>query len=569
MTSWKWSTLSPYVGRFVWLVMAIAGWVLAYGVLWRHGLYTDDYILHTDRIAILLAKVADFPPVGLATTHFTFLIGEFGGRLLAAAATIGSAVLAGTLLYRVLGSRLALVTVILIASVPIVAYEVPLWLSAIRYGIGTCLALVGLHLYYTYSHAQNPPRWEPVVVTVCLALAVLSAEQTVFFVLFLPIFTLVGNRKLSNVQRSRRFSVVTGMIITVVTLLVFGIAIDIVTTMPPPAAGFAAVPELYTSLWQHTISPMQRQIDTTTFDLARDAIFMNGFASFLVTVALSAWVAGLIIGTRQPEDNGRPRVALWLYIAMLTAPILLAMVTVILPGIFVTWQTALAPHLIYVPFIGLVLAIGVGVAWIDNTVPIPALPRVIVGVAGLWFIYSSVIMIGRAQLYVLRFEHDQEQLQGIEDSIPITPLPDDVFYMASFRSYEDFLGNEDPVGAGVLGIFETRWVQQRMLAETLGTDRVRVAAGDSQERPLQVTLPQDATAPFEEVLLFEERVPIEDLIFFQYRPNGRAFVFARVCLLDGSGNSQTVELPLGQQLIENGAPNGDTMMPWRCNTNSG
>jgi hypothetical protein len=567
---------SAVLGRWGWLMPLIVCLLLGYLAVWERGPYRDDYLERQqvvdsrtgqwrslwsiERYPFFPVRVLRFLVTG--TLQAMQPTQELLVRAIVAASSDVSALLLGWLVYRVLESRLAAVTATWLFALPFMASEAVLWLSAVGYVFGTVLVLLFLHAAWcALKRPTGAQRWMGIG-TLAFAASLLFFEVFVTAAAFIVFFGLVLAAHQPNgftwqpLRRALLFTLWPLGAIVVLYVLVFRGNRMAATrgSLETFAAGLSTVAQRVDDYFRNflylTVGPSRGLPDAReVFEIGVLTLLGSWWMAALAAVA----VLTLALSLQSWRDEPRKR-----------PPPVRHSIAVI--GFGMTWwvSTLLIPllplqsnfgdsRLVYFPLAGLVVALSalgtVAVRLLGGCVR----ERLVLGLAGVALLFSTVCMLGYSQAYAARSRLDRQQLSALLRAIPSESLPTGSLLLSLDRD-ERIFATDYGVAQLLTGVLEMPpWSANPAVQEAYGRPDLHVIASDRALR-----LERDATpeAALDRVRIEGVEVPLARAVPFSYR-DGEVALIERVTVEESSGTEYTLEFPLVQRLRREGRPTLD------------
>ena len=555
------------LARWAWLLPGLACLALAYLVVWRRGLYLDDYANRAYAIHVLKAR---WWPVGLlpsyaralsalASPRFVLLVSthELLARALGAFAVGANALLLGWLIYRVLGSRLAAVAGGWLFLVPIYAHEAALWGTAISYVLAGLFSLLFLHA--AWSALVRPRRagvWA-VPAGAAFVASLLCVESNLAAAgLLVP---------LGLVAALRQPSVGSWPLRRAATLL----------------AGLSAVAgACYLLLYRGTAALVLRGgLDLSPGALlARSRFFLASYGQTVAsgrllgqaltlgaaTVRASPWAKALLAGAAAAltlaalawPDRGRDEAVQRRAAVVAVAGSLAVLPAVLLfPGILVAGQWP-APRLLYFPGALASLTVGALLALAAGAVRLQW-ERALVAVAGLVLLVGSVAMLGLARTYSERSQLDRQQIASVVEALPAQHLPEGTTLLFLDRG-ETPLPRYDALNALLVGALERPWSAMAARRPAYGRADLQVCTY-KRWATVRFRYIQDAGGAGGRLQVLSadspdsvDALPVERTVPVTLQA-GQAVAVESLAIQNADGSQQVVVFPLAQGLRQHGA----------------
>ena len=549
--------------RHGWLLVLVPALLLAYLLVWRRGLYADDYAVRTwvvDPATGVLRSLLDparhpfFPlrPLAIELDNVLatlLLVNEAALRAVVALAVGVNALLVAALARRLTGSRLAAVVSGWLFAVPLFAFEAVLWtVGNAHYVLPTMLALLSLHAYCRAVEGLAFRKWTALA-TLTFAMAVASIEQfaaVAFLVPFLP-----GGRpdEPRRARVRRRLAVVAPAVL--VSLALFGLyaAGNRLTAArggldASPLHVVGRLPGYAGRLWLLTFSPdwglrLAREAwarGTAAVAGSWAALGLVGLALAGLIVLVAAWRADAAGAERSDRAVAR----------VLVLGVLWSVSAYLFPSILIRAQAS-PSRLLYFPMAGASLALGAA-ARLATRGRRGAERAALAACAGL-AVGSAVCMLGYASAYAERWRLDLRQLAAFRRAVPPPALPPGV-WLVPVATDERLFGREDATSRLLSGVFETSWSTTAAIGLEYRRTDVHAVAG-SRWSPARFALGGGRGGS--ELRVQEVVVPLDRTLVFTYRDSA-ALPIESLRLEAAGGDVRTVPLPVGRALRAAGVP---------------
>lgn len=404
--------------------------ILAYLLIWQRGLYSDDYNLST---TISATAHGGYRPLGfLLTSTAAYLVAqglEWLPRLIQALLVGGNALLLGAWVYRLTRQALPAVVVAWLALMPIFAIQGVLWTASMSYLAAGLCALLGLHVAVRYVDGKTPlfSFWSAATI-IAFMLATLFYEGVIALVAL--IWLLAWSHRQRGWRVLLRPALMTGL------LAAFGLFLLRVVYVDNPYATARGDLDLnplamlqrivnvhLPALYELTIAPYRlRYYADESFAIGQSVILQHiaGIGMVLAAIVLLGWLSwrALSIARTSPEQPSNPGFIIAIGVTWL-------LVTTFFPVALID-QQVLFPRMLYIPSLGLAIAIG------GLLMPLLRqrwLAPVLMLITGLIVLYQSVIVVGYAHTFALRYQLDRRQISQFALQYPVGSIPKDTYLL--------------------------------------------------------------------------------------------------------------------------------------------
>lgn len=511
-----------------WLITAISCLILGYLLIWQRGLYLDDYSISlqfqsftfSNFINLYLLNVRGFNNVILVLIAF-LPTHEFWLRLFYAAISGSSALLLGSLVYRLLQSKLAGIITGWLYLMPFFAQETSLWATANGYIVATNFLLISLHAFLNVVIQQRFFSYWFMIGIISFMLTLLIVEQHFLIMGFLPIMAgIITNQYTGKAVRQSLFILIGLVAITGILYISIyhnsglvqsrGGLIDINFS-----SLFTRTQQYFNGLhWLLFAKDMGLALTTEAFTLGYAIILQSCFglalfiiASITLTLTVNTWQTA-------PQEyavtykNG--------YV-VLAIGITWFIATFLFPAILVKNQ-GLAPRIIYLPLAGSNIAIAT-IAWLSakRLQHLIWYPRLLLGGIGTILLLSTVTMLGYAQVYLARSQLDQHQLTTLLKTLPSQYVPPGSYIIPYNKLIDSHMFDKyHTLNKILLGVLDAPWSAAAALKMLYQRDNIQsIVANRWTKIQFNYTCGQQ---PASNILNVQNQdVPIDKIIMFSYQ----------------------------------------------------
>jgi hypothetical protein len=564
------------LARWLWLVVVVCALGLGYLMVWKRGLFSDDY--NHWRMAIdwmtgcirpLLSRdrLPTYPTRILTCIVCTTLSGmvpsqELLARVSEALMAGVNALLLGWLAYRIWRSRLAAIVSGALLLMPILAQEPVLWISAAGYLFAACFALLFVHA--CLSAMQQPARWWLWVALSVLAFAAMlqSLEADLLAAGLVPLLALV----VASREVRPRYGVALGRS---VLMLVGPAAVGAIfyltcyrgTWVMDMRGGLDLSPA---GLWARSVFFVQRTLWMTVAfrggqQYAKDALSLGletlrtSWIWLAVAALFGLSALGAVLTWRRDPSPSRDR--LWLVLVVFL-PIngVLLLASLLFPSVLTAGQWP-AYRLFYFPVVLGSLFVGTLAYVVVRLLRRFWVEKLIVALVTVILFASSLCMAGYARVYAARYERDQRQLQTLVANAPAQYLPPQA-YLVLYNTEEPLIPGRASLDGYLRGAWEGSWSSgpsirpayrrpdlQVIDSHRWGSMSFQYVAGTSdREAKLLVrgAAIQDGT-----------QTPVAKTLLITCR-NTMAVAVRELTLVSADGTKQVIQFPLAQELDRHG-----------------
>jgi len=559
------------LGRYGWLLTGLVCLILGYMLVWQRGLYVDDYT-HKSRVSELLSGgwnsiwgIVEFPsprPLGLAVDRvFAALLPahEFPVRAAAAFLVGVNALLLGSLVYRVLRSRLAAVVAGWLFLMPVYAQEALLWASSVAYVFAGGLTLLFLHATWLMLARREPKRFPMLLAAASFGAALLFSEAFVCGLGLVPALALTAAFQR---QRGERLDLGRQCVYALVCPLASAGLIYLALyrrSQSTLITGRGGLDPALLGIIQRSVDWVQRLVWMTAPSSWGQGVVSDALG-IGVSVLASSWIAAVLAGAaavllvltvlswqEAPGEYGPPyRVGL----LMLLAGAAVFVATLLFPGVLVRGQM-LEYRLLYFPSAAASIAAGTLFWMLAKRVPRPVAGRVLLAAAGGLMILTTVTVLGFARSYAARYELDQRQVSAIVRALPAGNLPQDAV-IVPFDNDEQLFPGRDYISRLLVGVFETPWSASAVLQAAYSRADFRVITAN-RWTGMHFGYEEGSDHLSGRLTIQGQVVPIDRTVLVTYRA-GSAFPVESLTVQAADGSQHTVRFPIAIALRMLGVP---------------
>ncbi|NDJ60889.1 MAG: glycosyltransferase family 39 protein [Chloroflexi bacterium] len=553
-----------------WLIVGLLSLSVGYMIVWQRGMHFDDYWLQGAPISFteLMFSGSRFL-FSFTSTALLDLVpqNEFLLRLLLTANIGLNAWLLGWFVARLLKSRLAGVIGGWLYLMPIFAAEALLFSGAATgYVPMVTFGLLTLHCFHrSLTQPAQTRRWLLIGVVMFTA-AFNFIEQVAGIVVLLPLITLIAAQDSAlNRRRLARLTAITlvsfGVILLAHYLLFYRGNTDINQMrggldLNPVGVINRAVNSYFAPLAFTTIAPEYGLLvvrDSLALGLETLRASLSALAQMVLAGLLLLWT--IIMWRRDAHTDHPPRRVGWIVLGM---GLIWFGFLLVFPGALFDGQ-AVTSRLLYLPLAGLALGTA-AIAWlIVRSVRVPLLERLLIALAGLVLILSTIAMLGFTRAYQARSALDQQQATAFLGAVPGDALPADT-YIVPYNLDERVLREHDFLNRLQVGLFENTSAALGTLIPAYDRSDFVVVVSDRWVGGTRF----DCTTPAEldggNLCLIGTThrfrgnvyVPINQMLLFTYREQ-TLFIIGGLRLAIGE-DIYAADLPLAQIFRERGVP---------------
>jgi hypothetical protein len=552
----------------VWIAFASVCLIIAYLLIWQRGYYMDDYLLRNlvvDPVTSARAPVTSwafpfFPVRSLSRIVFYVSLlnipeHEFYVRTFTAVMQAFNALLLGLIINRSLRSKLAAVVGGGFFLFPVFAAEAVLWATVAVYVYSTTFAL--LFIFYLQSALATSKHLIRVSIfgAVAFAVSLLIQEPNVPVYGVVVMFGAVALTEIQPAERGRTLKrILVYMIPATIVLLLFALAYKYSDFVSSRGGVDFNLPDwlarvetyLYKFAWLTASSHWGLLLLQGSFARGINTLLSSGKGILLLGLAVVLLVLTILSwAPDQPLVRPRYRTGVMLFITGLTW----MFVTMLVPG-SLGKQQILEYRLLYFPTAGAAVAVS-ALFWMVSTVlrSHKNWDKVLIGVAGLAVLLSSITMLGYAKLFAQRSNDDRRHIAAVVNTIPSTYLPP----YTNIVPY-NFDRGLSPGRRFLSGVFESNWsamaalhaAYHRLDLNAIVTTRWadwRFALDGNDSLRIQI---QDFS------------VPIAKTLIVAYE-NGRALPIKSLSIVMTDGSTSVVTFPIAENLARDGVPVMETL----------
>ncbi len=522
--------------------------VLTYFVVWQRGLYSDDYLLSTIPISPLYqAGERVFGIVIIAALSKLLLVSEFAARLIQTAVTCADALLTAYLVFRLLRSQLAALVAGLIVLIPLFGSEGVLWICTTHYGVAMLFGLGSLHAFYSALTRPRSVGRMGGIALIAYVSAVLCIEGVAGLLVVHVCLALIVIASLPSARwAALRKSVMLIGLMALGALLIYlllyrgnSIALQRGTLNLDPAwvadqFRTTHLPMLY----ELTIDPQANGgLLVDSFGLGQSLIRSGIYPLLLGLTCLSLALA--VVKWRY--DRPAYSASIWKGVGVLACGIVWLLVCTLFPTILLDKQW-FASRLLYFPTFGLGVALA-AVSWLLlKLIPFAVVGKLILLAAGAFAIVSAIIFVGIEQIYLARYQLDQQQVDRFVANFP--PIPEvetATIYPITFTAADT---SGVPFKIAETGLFDYYLALNAWVSYYGHYDRVNFVYLNPyhlNQTFRAIRDPQTGEVTMLRLPPFGD-LPVGNALPIVYR-NGDMFAILQMPLLDLDGNAVTVFFP--------------------------
>lgn len=537
------------------------------------GLHVDDYSFKRRALDLVTGKwqpqliVEDLHFRPLANTIIANLAvaipdAELPLRMLWALIHLANAALVGLLIYRVLGSHLAVALSALIFLVPVPATESLLWHTGAG---GSSLAatqfLLAIHALLTAI--QREKRWiAPFFIgIVCLIMVLATYEQDAIGVVMLPLFSIVALWEEEKSRRKRgllRACLLTGVALSIALFYWFIIlsrawTFDLRGGLDLNVSNILArrIPEIFGRVkWltfgEWGLGGMWNQafllgIDQV-FDDPRGPLVLGALILMLIGLVASSTEA--MLGHQTGLSDNRRLACLFLIGISLS-------IMGFFPAIVIRNQI-IESRMMYFPWIGFTVAVTAFLEYV-----IRGLTRrmwwpgqVVMLTVGFVYLMGVVTFAGFAHVYRLRAEHDQRQISALLEAVHGFPLGQKIVLLPirlDERSVRVSTSGVNLLDKYLLGVFETPWSAADAMRMEQKHPEIEAISSNRWEQMSFTRVHRSPSGHVESIVVNERLVATNVLLPFTYEDE-KAVLLDPLVFVTPSGVEISGHLPLVERV---------------------
>jgi len=461
--------------RYGWLIFAVVALMIGYLIVWQRGMYYDDYWY----------RIGPIDPLSQIRTGAR-LLGSLSGtillklmpdnelllRVILAALVAVNAALLGWLIERLIGSRLAAVSVGLLYLFPVYGSEAALFsTAAAQYLPMGISALLTTHAIVTAFRCQGRAWLWLTLSVIGLAATFNFVEQGAALVFVIPFLALIT--AVQHPEIPRRTLILRMMVI----IFASGIAL----------AGFYVV--FYTNNEGVTMMRGSIDLDLAAILQRADQAYFQVFLyfSFLTSSGQNIFQSLIAFSLALPLVYGAVIVLLvsagfmvigWTHRSLTGDRTRVAAGLMALTGLIWFWATLLFPsvlaesaalswRLAYLPTAGLLLMLAGLIALIQSVFRYQWIDRLILTITSMIVIVLIVTMIGLERVYQARNALDNRQFETLVDAVPPALMRNDAALVP--LTIDESMVPDYPVLNDLrVGLFDTTVTAINKLRETYG-----------------------------------------------------------------------------------------------------
>jgi hypothetical protein len=420
-----------YVGALPWAIPPISCAALAYLLVWRRGQYLDDYWVYRYPIHLSLEARG----LGAVVNELLARLlhsNEALGRVVSAATMATNSLLLGWLIKRLSGSWPAGLAAGWLLISPVWAFEGALWAAAFSYLFSTIFLL--LHLNAAWGVISGKSRARRMLAlgaaSLTLAAAVWMLEVPAVAALTAPPFWMLvaWRRQILPLRAVIR----RGFVMICSTLIIVAGFVSLYTRAGNGSGHSTANVDTH-DLVARSIGYLQRADWLTISPAWGRSVFKSALVDGWHTAASSASgqllmglvLASLLAAAAVLRNRRAPKIRLDIALILVAWGLSMATLTMLLPAVLIT-NVQVEYRLLYIPGIGLCVAVGVALSLIATRAFGRAAIVVLVMVVGMAMVTASVAMVGAADAYAGRGQLDAAEAAAFRRALPMGQLPAEV-----------------------------------------------------------------------------------------------------------------------------------------------
>jgi len=556
------------VNQYAWVAVLLLCTWLAYGVLWQRGYYLDDYYFSQISLQEMLNDASEFRPLAHILIYGIFRFDEPIARVVTALLTLWLAFTAGRFAYRLTTSHVAMVFSVGMIAFPVFSTETTLWWSLIGYIVGPLWMVYALHLYLDVVTSPHQRIAKTIGAVVLFVLAFLSAEQTINTLILLPILTLIGLRQSQSPtpRAAVGYMFATGIITVLICAAIAATLYLFSSNSYVNLRGGSTEMDMGVLLqragsWLKTarnvsIGRYGRAGLSLGIIMSRNILTNNGLTLNLLIAAGVTAVGASALYSR--EKTSLPYG--WGTWALLLLSLAVTCVSsLVIPAILVAGQ-GMAFRILFAPMFFVVWFFAALLAVIDHRLPL--MKPVVMGLSLLAMIVASVILLGHADVFRRAHDLDQKQLVALEQYMPPEILPDKKFLMGPHALYANVIDFPHPWQRGrFYTVLQRRWASMPAVWQIYHTDMLNM----SHEILNNSQIRAEPWTNGYRLFILGSTFPVHShrLVIFSYDTYNESnviYIYEAITLPTEDGGTQTIPLPLGTSLVEQGALSGGTLV---------
>jgi len=584
-------SISRFFMVYGWLIIGLACLLLAYLLVWQRGFYIDDWHIG---LGARDHQTLEWLPINFerrerVLTHafIPYLIAlmwtdEFLVRSLIASGVGVNAFLLGWLVYRMVHSRLPAIVTGWLFLVPVYT-DIPLWAGAAAGLFTNGLTLLMLHAIWS-ALAVDSPRYIWFLIGGLMLVTLMWSEYTVGIISVIPIMGVLYLTQRPEVKwRMVAYRTTLAFIAPTIVVVLYTL---LVITRSPLAEQRGGITTDMTLIVQRTyewsrllywfiFDPTGRShFVALSYAIGLDHVLSSRFGIILL-LSISVILVLTVVSWR--IDHQFSKVSEILLVLALGIVWFLTLSYV--PYVFVSRQV-FEVRFLYFSLPGASIAMGALAALTVSLIRLRRMQQMLLAGCGALLIILSVCMVGYAQVYKARYEHDMDMIKTLARLVPSEALNERPQFIPQFipvsldyslsgkeRLLTELIASaleyEYIARAGLLTVYPDRLTRHpRFLIQIEYIPAPRWNPAVFSERiisdfPKYYCFVGTKT----DVNLFVQGCPIESnrAIVFTHH-NGELVLVRTLTLQRSDGTTRIVELPFVSRLVARGSTAIETLV---------
>jgi hypothetical protein len=586
-------SISRFFMVYGWLIIGLACLLLAYLLVWQRGFYIDDWHIGLrardhQTLEWLPINLSDRERRERVLTHafIPYLIAlmwtdEFLVRSLIASGVGVNAFLLGWLVYRMVHSRLPAIVTGWLFLVPVYT-DIPLWASAAAGLFTNGLTLLMLHAIWS-ALAVDSPRYIWFLIGGLMLVTLMWGEPTVGIISVIPIMGVLYLTQRPEVKwRMVAYRTTLAFIAPTIVVVLYTLLLLITRSPLVEKRGITTDMTLIVQrtyewsrlLYRFIFDPTGRShFVALSYAIGLDHVLSSRFGIILL-LSISVILVLTVVSWR--IDHQFSKVSEILLVLALGIVWFLTLSYV--PYVFVPRQV-FEVRFLYFSLPGASIATGALAALTVSLIRLRRMQQMLLAGCGALLIILSVCMVGYAQVYKARYEHDMDMIKTLARLVPSEALNERPQFIPQFipvsldyslsgkeRLLTELIASaleyEYIARAGLLTVYPDRLTRHpdhiRIQIEYIPAPRWNPAV--FSERIIS-DFPDYCFGTKTDVNLFVQGCPIESnrAIVFTHH-NGELVLVRTLTLQRSDGTTRIVELPLVSRLAARGSTVIETLV---------
>jgi len=586
-------SISRFFMVYGWLIIGLACLLLAYLLVWQRGFYIDDWHIGLrardhQTLEWLPINLSDRERRERVLTHafIPYLIAlmwtdEFLVRSLIASGVGVNAFLLGWLVYRMVHSRLPAIVTGWLFLVPVYT-DIPLWAGAAAGLFTNGLTLLMLHAIWS-ALAVDSPRYIWFLIGGLMLVTLMWGEPTVGIISVIPIMGVLYLTQRPEVKwRMVAYRTTLAFIAPTIVVVLYTLLVLITRS---PLVGKRGITTDMTLIVQRTyewsrllyrfiFDPTGRShFVALSYAIGLDHVLSSRFGIILL-LSISVILVLTVVSWR--IDHQFSKVSEILLVLALGIVWFLTLSYV--PYVFVPRQV-FEVRFLYFSLPGASIATGALAALTVSLIRLRRMQQMLLAGCGALLIILSVCMVGYAQVYKARYEHDMDMIKTLARLVPSEALNERPQFIPQFIPVSldySLSGKERLLTELIASALEYEYIARAGLL-TVYPDRLTGRPDHIRIQIEYIPAPRWNPAVFSEriisdfpdycfgtktdVNLFVQGCPIESnrAIVFTHH-NGELVLVRTLTLQRSDGTTRIVELPFVSRLVARGSTAIETLV---------